>query len=94
MYQGGILRIEGEWSYDAGPRTVDIDLRQVQAAVGPYEMPIQVGIYYEGELRPQLEVVRISDRRNRFSLRADVEPVAVVLDPNTWVLMEAQLERR
>ena len=59
-----------------------------------FQMPIQVGIYAEDESRPRIEVLQVNEINNRFTIRVDREPAAVVLDPYTWVLMEAEFEKR
>ena len=97
LYRGGTPKYEGGWWYDAGAGTVEVELNQVQGE-GNYffQMPIQVGIYAEDESRPRprIEVLQVNEINNRFTIRVDREPAAVVLDPDMWVLMEAKFERR
>ena len=38
--------------------------------------------------RAAIERVELTDREGRFTFPADAEPADVMLDPNTWVLME------
>jgi len=97
LYRGGTPKYEGGWWYDAGAGTVEVELNQVQGeGEGGYffQMPIQVGIYIEDESRPRIEVLQVNEINNRFTIRVNREPAAVVLDPDTWVLMEAEFERR
>ena len=101
LYRGGTPKYVGGWWYDAGAGTVEVELNQVQGegeGEGDYffQMPIQVGIYAEDESRPRprIEVLQVNEINNRFTIRVDREPAAVVLDPDTWVLMEAKFERR
>jgi hypothetical protein len=57
-------------------------------------MPVQIGIYFDGEPRPQTELLQVNDRQNTFTMALDREPADVVLDPNTWVLMEAEFVKQ
>ena len=94
LYQGGALEYEGDWRYDSGSGTVEVELRQVQDDGYSFEMPVQLGIYFAGETEPHIEVLQVSDMTNRFTISVDREPESVVLDPDTWLLMDADFARR
>jgi aminopeptidase N len=91
LYQGGKLQFRGGWSYDDG--VVTVELNQVQNDGSVFQMPVQFGLYFEGEPQPQIEVLQIDQVRNTFTIPVDREPADVVLDPDTWVLMEAEFGR-
>ena len=55
-------------------------------------MPVELGIYGAGE--PQIERLQIDERKTRFTIALEEPPTTVVLDPNSWVLMESELARR
>jgi hypothetical protein len=59
-----------------------------------FQMPVQLGIYHDEGTRPLIEVLEVSGVSNRFTIPLEREPVDVVLDPYTWVLMEAEFARR
>ena len=88
LYQGGKLQYEGGWNYAGG--SLNIELNQVQNDGYFFEMPVQIGIYSDGELRPRIETLQVNERQNSFTIQLDRAPASVVLDPNTWVLMEAE----
>ncbi|MCZ6710824.1 MAG: M1 family metallopeptidase, partial [Gammaproteobacteria bacterium] len=93
LYQGGKLQYEGGWNY-AG-ESLNIELNQVQNDGYFFQMPVQVGIYYDGEPQPQIETLHVNETDNSFTITLDRAPTKVVLDPNIWVLMEAEfVERR
>ena len=75
------------WRYDAAARQVEIELSQTQTG-DAYRLPIDVGITEPGG-KVRVERVDLAGRTGRFRLKADVEPGALTLDPNTWVLMQA-----
>lgn len=92
LYQGGKLKYQGGWSYEDG--SLNIDLNQVQNDGYFFQMPVQIGIYYDGELRPRIETLQVNERQNSFTIQLERAPANVMLDPNTWVLMEAEFEKR
>lgn len=92
LYQGGKLQYEGGWNYANG--SLNIEVNQVQNDGYFFQMPVQVGIYYDGELRPQIETLQVNEPANSFTIPLDRAPTNVVLDPNTWVLMEAGFVRQ
>jgi aminopeptidase N len=92
LYRGGKLQYQGGWSYGDGVLHVELD--QVQNDTSFFQMPVQIGIYFDGEPRPQIELLRVNDQQNTFTIALDREPADVVLDPNTWVLMEAEFVKQ
>lgn len=91
LRRGGFPTLEGTWTYDTASAALVIDIRQTQAG-DPLRLPMDVGFSVDGESR--VERIEMSERTGRFSIAMEAEPTAVTLDPDTWVLMEASLERR
>jgi len=89
LYQPGHPRYEGGWHYDAGTRRLTVTLNQVQTDDTFFRMPVEVGIYTEGTALPRVETLAVDERENTATFTLDAAPTDVVLDPNTWVLMEA-----
>ena len=94
LYQGGALEYEGGWLYESGSGTIEIELNQVQNDGYSFKMPVQLGIYFPGETKPRIELLRVNEIRNRFTISVEREPESVVLDPDTWVLMDADFTSR
>ena len=107
LYRGGWLELEGGWRYEASSRSIEVELNQVQDAGHTFRMPVEVGIAYpresdgvgardRGSVSTGLEirVVRVDERTNRFTIPVEREPSRVVIDPNTWVLMDVDFGRR
>ena len=80
--------LEGHWSYVPGSRKIVIDLAQTQPG-DPYRLPLEIGIVGDsaGTL-PTIEKVEMTTMKQHFEIAADKAPKDVVLDPNTWVLMD------
>ena len=71
-----------------------MELNQVQNDGYSFKMPVQLGIYSADGGVPRIELLQVNDMANRFTISVDREPESVVLDPDTWVLMDAHFARR
>ncbi len=105
LYRGGWLEYEGGWSYDPDADAIQVTLNQVQDSEYAFSMPVQVGIRYpfgepseggvHGSSEPlHIEVVTVDERSNNFTIPVEGDPSDVVLDPGTWLLMDAEFGRR
>jgi len=90
LYQGGALVLEGDWSYDATRRVLQVNLDQVQDDGFTFRMPIQLGIYDSDGSPTRIEQVDIDNLKHSFEIPLDVAPTRVELDPYVRVLMEAR----
>ena len=91
LTRGGMLDVRARWAWDAGTGTLRLDVEQTQDGP-PFRMPIELGIEIEGE-PARLERIEIRARRQSFTVPLDSEPRSVVLDPRTFVLMDADVAR-
>ena len=87
VYTPGQPVIKGSWTYAAGVLTVE--LHQAQATDTVYATAIDIGIVTDRGAAPKVEVVQLVQRDQTFTISLDKEPLDVVLDPNTWLLMQA-----
>lgn len=88
LYKLGTLKFGGNWQYDPDKKQAIITLEQVQEDGSLFEMPIEIGIYFEDRDKTHFEVVRMTDRSSIFYVDLMEEPKNIILDPNTWVLMD------
>jgi aminopeptidase N len=89
----GMPKLAGTWTYDAAAKRVELELQQVQT--GPaYQLPLEIGLTTtDGQLT--VERVELKTSQGRFTINTDKEPVTIVMDPNTWTLLEsANITRR
>lgn len=87
LTRSGVPKLTGWWRYDSTKKVVEIELTQAQDGP-PYRLPLEVGVTLQGSSTVQIEHVELTGESGRFTLMAEVPPTSVVLDPNTWVLME------
>ena len=93
LRQGGNPALEGSWRYVPEAGAVVVEVRQVQE-VGLFTLPLDVGVYMEGDSRPTLvRTVEIGGGDERFVIPVDGEPSDVRLDPGTRALFRAEFGR-
>lgn len=91
LYNPGTLKLEGTWTYDPALKLVKIDLDQVQNDGIEFRMPIQVALKTKDKTEEKL--IWVDSKENQFGIQLDEEPEEIILDPNTWVLMDWKLEK-
>jgi aminopeptidase N len=87
LTRSGVPALKGTWSYDASSKQIVVHIEQTQAGEA-YRLPLELGIQSATGGPPRIERVELTAREGHFSIRADAEPAEVLLDPNTWMLME------
>ena len=96
LYSGGALVLEGEWTYDAVAGTVELQLYQAQRDGYLLRAPMEVELRFGslGNVTTARREIVVEAEHERFSLPVGTEPFEVILDPDIWVLMRWQLQRR
>jgi aminopeptidase N len=92
LYKPGTLKYAGNWQYNRKDKQVKIVLDQVQDDGSLFKMPLEIGVYFEGAAHPEIKRVQVDEKNNVFMIDAADEPASIVLDPNMWVLMEADFK--
>ena len=54
---------------------------------------LEVGLYLAWQNGPQIEVLKVNEKSNIFTIKVASEPENIILDPNTWILMEADFSK-
>lgn len=94
LYKPGTLKINGSWQYNAKKKEVNVLLDQVQTDGSIFKMPIQIAIYSKNQKKPQIKTIQVNEKSNMFILPTDSEPEDIILDPNSWVLMETSFLKK
>jgi aminopeptidase N len=87
VFTPGQPAIAGGWTYTEGALTVEI--RQIQKTNTVYRTALDIGIVVDRTAAPRVETVTLGQRAQTFTFKVDKEPADVVLDPGTWLLMQA-----
>jgi len=83
--------IEATWAYDPATKRVQVKMTQKQAGEA-YRLAVDAGVRTQSGLK--VERLAFSSKDQSFDVAADAEPIEVVLDPNTWLLAEMNVQRR
>ncbi len=94
LYKPGTLKYKGNWEYDARKKEVRIHLNQVQTDGSFFKMPLEFGLYDSEKKQTLIEKLAINEKSNTFTIPVDFEPQRIVLDPNSWVLMQADFKKK
>ena len=71
----------------ANAKTYNLDADRI----GPFTFrSLDIGVVPDRGGPPRIETVRVKERKNRFFFPCDAAPAEVVLDPDTWLLMEVK----
>jgi aminopeptidase N len=85
LYRAGTPVVEGRWRYDAVSKKILLDLSQTQAGEA-YRLPMEVALDGRGIK------IELTGKQQQFALAAESKPGMLLLDPGTWVLMDAKLD--
>ena len=92
LYEGGNPRLKGTWCYRPSSHEISIDLTQAHQVGVPFDLPLEIGIFYPGEAFPQVSKIYLSTERGQFTVPVEREPGNVVLDPRTWTLLQSDFQ--
>ena len=87
LYHAGSPVVEGGWRYNAATRKIEIELAQTQPG-DAYRLPLEVAV------DARIEKIEMTQKQQRFEMAADKEPAEVLLDPNTWMLMDTHFGKK
>ena len=80
--------VTATWRYDASARQVVIDMAQTQAGE-PYRVRMEVGIVADSGGTPRVTTFEMTQATQRFMIPATSAPRDILLDPNTWLLLDS-----
>mgnify|MGYP006158035795 FL=1 len=92
LYYPGALKLDGVWHYDKLEGEVVLELNQVQKDGVLFEMPIEIGIDFE-KSNQKLEKIQLKEKSSVYKIKVETKPVLIHLDPNLWVLMNANIKK-
>ena len=100
LYQGGFLDVRGTWDWHADTNELVVELQQLDDDGYFFEMPIPLEIRFasgggrRGGPRNWTGHISLLRTSTRFEVELEQEPSEVLLDPDSWILMEANFRRR
>lgn len=94
LYQGGHIKLKGDWLYNTKTKMIEIELQQVQSEKNNFNMPLEIGVKTGDKGTQKIEVIQLDKRKIKISIPSETMPKDVVLDPGTRLLAEWDFSRR
>jgi len=94
LYTPGTLKLKGAWSFNSDKKEVTLVLDQVQSDGSFFKMPLEIGVYGLEKEQQFIRKVQVDQKSNSFTIPVDFAPEKIVLDPNFYVLMEADFKKK
>lgn len=94
LYQGGNIKLKGNWSYNNKTKMVEIELQQVQPEKYNFNMPLEIGIQSSDKSTKKIQVINLDKRNIKVSFPSETMPKDVVLDPGTKLLAQWDFSQR
>jgi len=91
IYKGGHPKIGGAWHYDQNAKILSIEVNQEQKD-SLFEFPLEIGIG-SGPLQ-EVKSVFLTKKTQSFMFELSSKPAQIVLDPNTWLLFEGEIQEK
>lgn len=91
LFQPGHPIVKGNWKYSGLSNKLKISLEQVQENGHTYQIPLEVGVWYEESSEPEILSIHINKVNEKFNLKTKSKPAQVVLDPHSKILIDTQL---
>jgi aminopeptidase N len=89
LYKPGTLQYNGSWQYNDKKKEIRIIIDQVQTDGSLFKMPVQIAIH-TAQGKPVIKTLQVNEKKNEFTIPIDAAPLNIVLDPDSWVLMDAK----
>ncbi|KAA0225121.1 M1 family peptidase [candidate division KSB1 bacterium] len=87
LQQPGYPKLEGQWFWDSSAKTVELELRQIQAGE-PFYLPLDIASQPGDSEKLNCEM---KENYLRFVFSADMPPAKLEIDPDEKILMTVNL---
>jgi aminopeptidase N len=94
LYKPGALKLKGDWIYNADKKEVTINLEQVQNNGSIFKMPVQIVIELTGKATLVTKKIMLKQQSESITIPVDAAPVNLRLDPDSWLLMDAEFNKK
>jgi aminopeptidase N len=91
LYEPGHPRLRLTWGYDAPAKVLSVTVDQRQPGQ-PFRFDLDVGLTFADGTR-RIETIALTDASRTVTIPLDTPPVALAMDPDTWLLAEFERQR-
>ncbi len=86
IYTAGHPQLNYSYNFDEKKNELVVSIKQIQGQL--FEFPLEIGIYQEGQVLPQIETIQINQKKQEFRFPIQQAPSSVKIDPNVVQLFE------
>jgi aminopeptidase N len=91
LYTDGQPELDIKWSYDAGEKSVSIDVKQNEK--NSFQFPLSLKLKYPNGAG-KTEKVFVKTSATSFKIKADQKPVLIIIDPDTQLLANFTIKEK
>jgi len=91
LYTTGQPDLSIQWSYNGQTKEVTVNVEQKQT--GEFIFPLEISLKYPSE-KSEIQKVYIDKKNKFFSFKTKERPTAVIVDPDTELLMQSLLKEK
>jgi len=93
LRQPGHPVLQWSWEWDEDRHLLQVSVRQAQESGHSFTFPLEVGIGIDPSRPLEIAQVQMNAPLEVFVFEMDAAPLYLTLDPNVWLLMEAEYIR-
>ena len=86
LYSNENLLIEASWQYEKKSKQIIIDLTQMQASKFLFDIPVEIGIIKEGEIKQTNFKFILNKKNKKIYIPSNSAPQKITIDPNLKLL--------
>lgn len=94
LYKPGTLNVKGTWEYDQANKKVIIKLEQVQNDGSLFNMPVPIAIHLPGKTSVIKKIIDLKEKSVVYTIPLDSSPTEIIIDPDKWVLMNVEFNKK
>ena len=91
LYRGGNPKLSCKYTCSNSRRSLHLEIKQVQNDGFIFNLPVEIGLYYQGQALPEIKKVNINSLSVVFDIPLTRAPLKIVVDPRTVLLAETDL---
>jgi aminopeptidase N len=85
--------VEGHWEFDPGAKQIVIELEQKQPG-DAYCLPLEIGVVDQEGKPVRVVKQNFESKQQKITIAAEQIPAAIILDPNSWLLMQSKIAKK
>lgn len=85
-----VLKLRGDWTYDARNKQVVINLSQVQSSGFLFNSPVEFQVFEAGKRDTEPVTFELHEKTAQYRIPCTTKPSAVLIDPRTVLLAEME----